>query len=56
MINTPGQSADPLSPFYGNLFQLWARDDYFPAYYSRDKIEEVTQERILMAPGKRKNK
>jgi penicillin amidase len=56
MINTPGQSADPLSPFYDNLFELWARDEYFPSYYSRDKIEQVTQQRILMTPGKGKNK
>lgn len=39
MINTPGQSSDPNSKYYDNLFQLWATDQYFPAYFSRHKIE-----------------
>jgi penicillin amidase len=26
-LNTPGQSGDPDSPHYRDLFQLWARDD-----------------------------
>lgn len=52
MINTPGQSGDPLSPYYKNLFNLWANDQYFPAYFSKDKIKKVTTERILLQPGK----
>ncbi len=50
MINTPGQSGDPASPYYKNLFTLWANDQYFPAYYSKEKIYKVTTERILMQP------
>ncbi len=44
MINTPGQSGDPKSPFYGNLLKKWANDEYFPAYFSRNLIlkESVT--------------
>ncbi len=37
MTNAPGQSADPASPFYKNLFESWAKDQYFPAYYSPQK-------------------
>lgn len=39
--NGPGQSGNPESPFYGNLFEPWAKDQYFPVYYSRKKIEYV---------------
>lgn len=38
MTNTPGQSGDPSSPFYKNLFELWVNNQYFPTYYSRKKI------------------
>jgi penicillin amidase len=50
MINTPGQSGDPESSYYRNLFPLWANDQYFPAYYSRTKVESVAAERMMMAP------
>jgi penicillin amidase len=52
MINTPGQSGDPNSPFYKNLFSLWANDEYFPSYFSKDKIQKTTVEKILMQPVK----
>lgn len=52
MINTPGQSGDPSSSFYKNLFPLWANDQYFPAYYSRKKIGQVTVEQLKLSPVK----
>lgn len=52
MINSPGQSEDSNSPYYSNLFELWAKNEYFPAYYSREKIEQVTEERIILGPKK----
>jgi penicillin amidase len=48
--NAPGQSGDPGSPFYSNLFESWAKDDYFPVYYSRDKIEGVSSNTTLLIP------
>lgn len=51
MINTPGQSGDPNSPFYRNLFPIWANDQYFPASYSRKKVESVMKEKTLLMPG-----
>jgi penicillin amidase len=54
MINTPGQSGDPDSPFYSNLFNDWANDKYFPAFYSRDKINANTVERIELTPSVKK--
>nr|WP_298998819.1 penicillin acylase family protein [uncultured Allomuricauda sp.] len=39
--NGPGQSGNPDSSFYDNLFEPWAKDEYFPVYYSRSKIDSV---------------
>ena len=50
MINSPGQSGDPASPFFSNLFNTWANDQYFPAYYSKDLIQKVTKEQSLLYP------
>jgi penicillin amidase len=49
-MNTPGQGGDPESPFYRNLFDLWANDRVFPAFYSREKLEGVTEERVGLMP------
>lgn len=51
MINSPGQSEDSESQYYGNLFELWAKNEYFPSYYSREKIEGVTKEKIRLRPA-----
>ncbi len=48
--NTPGQSGDPASPFYDNLFELWANDRFFPVFYSRDRVESVAAERWMLTP------
>ena len=50
MINTPGQSGDYKSPFYSNLFSLWANDGYFPAYFSKSLIEKFKENEILLVP------
>ena len=50
--NSPGQSGDPSSPFYRNLFESWAKDEYFPVYYSREKIEESSVSKVILGPGK----
>ena len=49
--NTPGQSGDPDSPFYDNLFELWANDRFFPVFYSRERVESVAAERWTLTPG-----
>lgn len=49
-MNTPGQVGDPDSPLYDNLFELWARDKVFPAFFSRKKIESVAFERLELRP------
>jgi penicillin amidase len=45
-----GQSGDPDSPFYSNLYNDWAKDIYFPVYYSKEKIEEHLHKRTLLTP------
>ena len=48
--NGPGQSGNPDSPFYSNLFEPWAKDQYFPVYYSREKIDSVTVNSYILKP------
>ena len=48
--NGPGQSGNPDSPFYNNLFEPWARDKYFPVYYSRNKIDSVAVGAKILRP------
>ncbi|MDA1370043.1 MAG: penicillin acylase family protein [Proteobacteria bacterium] len=50
-MNTPGQVGDPDHPLYDNLFELWANDKVFPAFFSREKIETVLFERLELNPA-----
>jgi penicillin amidase len=49
--SNPGQSGDPDSPHYRDLFELWARGKYFPVFFSRQKVESVAEERLVLEPG-----
>lgn len=51
MTNTPGQSGDPKSVYYSNLFGKWAKDQYFPAYFSPEKIKANTTEHQTLVPA-----
>jgi penicillin amidase len=48
--NSPGQSGDPNSEFYKNLFDSWAKDEYFPVLFSKDRIEKVAVEKLILVP------
>jgi penicillin G amidase len=48
--NAPGQSGNAASPFYKNLFSMWADDKHFPVYFSKSKIEDRAQEKFLLKP------
>jgi len=50
--NGPGQSGNPDSPFYSNLFEPWAKDQYFPVYYSKNKIDSVSVSKTILNPNK----
>jgi penicillin amidase len=49
-MNSPGQSGDPASPHYADLFADWAADRAFPLLYSRDRIEAVARQRLRLVP------
>ena len=50
--HSPGQAGNPDSPHYRDLFQLWAKHRYFPLFYTREKIESVTESRTLLEPAR----
>lgn len=50
MINTPGQSADPYSAHYRDLFPLWAEGDYAPLLFSRGAVEAHAERVIRLSP------
>lgn len=49
--NAPGQSGDPESPYYSNLFENWNQGGYFPLYFSREKVESVAERRTFLRPS-----
>jgi penicillin amidase len=50
-LNSPGQSGDVNNPHYRDLYELWARGKYFPIFYSRTKIESVTEKTFELKPS-----
>lgn len=48
--NSPGQSGDPDSKHYRDLFDEWSKDKYFPMFYSRDKVESVKDYSYRLMP------
>jgi penicillin amidase len=49
-VNTPGQSGQPESPYYGNLLPIWAEDQYFPMAFSRPLVDQKTAHRLTLQP------
>ena len=50
-MNNPGQSGDPRSPHYKDLFEPWAADQAFPLLYTRPAILEAAEARIELHPA-----
>jgi len=50
-INTPGQSGDPYSSHYRDLFPLWAAGDYVPLLFSRAAVEHEAETVITLTPS-----
>ena len=48
--NSPGQSGDPESKFYDNLYEDWANDVYFPLLFSKSKVLLNLSERTVFKP------
>ena len=49
--NAPGQSAQPGSPFYGNLAKNLGNGEYFPLLYTRGAVEERAAHRLTLRPA-----
>ncbi|MCC6241556.1 MAG: penicillin acylase family protein [Gemmatimonadaceae bacterium] len=50
VTNTPGQSGDPRSPHYRDLFARWASGEYVALPYSRAAVERAVQSRLTLRP------
>ena len=52
VINTPGQSGDPESPHYGDLFPLWAEGRFVPMLFSREAVVAAATHAIELSPAR----
>jgi penicillin amidase len=52
-MNSPGQSGDPRSPHYSDLFADWARDGSFPLLYCRSVVDRHAVSRYVLVPPHR---
>lgn len=50
IINTPGQSGDPFSAHYRDLFPLWAAGNYVPLLFSRAAVEREAETVLTLTP------
>ena len=50
MMNTPGQSGDPYSAHYRDLFPMWAEGSYVPLAFSREAVDRVAERVITLTP------
>ena len=51
--NSPGQSAQPRSPYYGNLVDNLGNGEYFPLLYTRGAVEERAAHRLTLQTADR---
>ena len=51
-MNTPGQSDDPMSAHYRDLFPLWAQGSYVPLRFSRAAVDADAEELIHISPSR----
>lgn len=49
-MSVPGQSGDPESPFYDNLFEMFLEGEYFPLLYTREAIQDACTKQIDLNP------
>jgi len=51
-INVPGESGQPGSPYYDNLYPLWAEGKYHPMLFSRGAIEKAAAHTLKLVPAR----
>jgi penicillin amidase len=49
-INVPGQSGQPDSPHFDDLLPLWSKGAYFPLKFSRQAVDAVTRDTVILRP------
>lgn len=52
VMNSPGQSGDPYSAHYRDLFPMWAEGSYAPLAFSRAAVDRVAESIIRLTPAK----
>jgi penicillin amidase len=50
-IHTTGQSGHPFSDHYGDMIELWRNIDYHPMLFSREAVEQATENRLVLSPA-----
>ncbi len=48
--NSPGQSGDPASPHYSDLFRPWVEGRYFPVCFSTARVLAEAEATVLLKP------
>jgi penicillin amidase len=51
VMNTPGQSGDPFSAHYRDLFPLWAEGAYVPLAFTRAAVDRIAESIIKLTPA-----
>jgi len=46
-----GQSGNPLSPHYGDLFEVWRRGEGVPIAWSRAAVDAAVRDRLVLRPA-----
>jgi len=49
-LNSPGQSGDPYSSHYRDLFPLWAEGRFVPMLFSRDRVMQAAEQIFVLRP------
>jgi penicillin amidase len=49
-INLPGQSGDPRSPWYRNLYTRWVQGDSMPLHFDRDAVLRHSVQHLTLHP------
>jgi penicillin amidase len=46
----PGQSGNPVSPFYDDQIEAWFDGTYHPVLYDRADVEHATVAKLILTP------
>jgi penicillin G amidase len=52
VMNAPGQSDDPMSAHYRDLFPMWAQGSYVPLRFSRTAVDRDAEDLIHLKPAR----